>query len=117
MKRRLRIFTVLALLLTALLTLCGCRQEFDASSYLKAILDNSYKHDPTAFLDQEIGTEEQAEELFQQGIDNNMEAMTASLSVPEEQTCQIRIELNDKVYTPNTDDLMTLENGILGVSV
>ena len=91
MKRRLRIFTVLALLLTALLTLCGCRQEFDASSYLKAILDNSYKHDPTAFLDQEIGT--------------------------EEQTCQIRIELNDKVYTPNTDDLMTLENGILGVSV
>lgn len=52
MKRRLRIFTVLALLLTALLTLCGCRQEFDASSYLKAILDNSYKHDPTAFLDQ-----------------------------------------------------------------
>lgn len=46
-----------------------------------------------------------------------MEAMTASLSVPEEQTCQIRIELNDKVYTPNTDDLMTLENGILGVSV
>ena len=218
MKRRLRIFTVLALLLTALLTLCGCRQEFDASSYLKAILDNSYKHDPTAFLDQEIGTEEQAEELFQQGIDNNMEAMTASMSVPEEQkgdfrtlfeaiygkadytvgeaekqeddsyvvtvtyrpmelfsqvetqlmdevnnltesymeqamnggevpdeetltlkilqlykdltntqlenltygeeqTCQIRIELNDKVYTPNTDDLMTLENGILGVSV
>ena len=90
MKRRLRIFTVLALLLTALLTLCGCRQEFDASSYLKAILDNSYKHDPTAFLDQEIGTEEQAEELFQQGIDNNMEAMTASLSVPEEQKGDFR---------------------------
>ena len=68
MKRRLRIFTVLALLLTALLTLCGCRQEFDASSYLKAILDNSYKHDPTAFLDQEIGTEEQAEELSSRAL-------------------------------------------------
>ena len=40
-----------------------------------------------------------------------------NLTYGEEQTCQIRIELNDKVYTPNTDDLITLENGILGVSV
>ncbi len=218
MKHRSRILAVLAVMLMTLLTLSGCQKEFDASGYLKAILDNSYKHDDTAFLEQKIGTEEQAEELFQEGIDNNMDAMTASLSIPEdqeadfrtlfediyskadytvgetekqdddsyvvtvtyrpmelfsqvetqlteevnnltesymqdamnggevpdeetltaeimqlykdltnaqlenltygdEQSCQVRIELNDKVYTPNTDDLMTLENGILGIGV
>lgn len=217
MKHRSRIFAFVAILLMTVLVFSGCQNEFDASSYLKAILDNSYKHDSTAFLEEKIGTEEQAEDLFQEGIDNNMEAMTASLSVPEdqeedfrllfeevygkadytvgeaekqeddsyvvtvtyrpmvlfsqvetqlteevnnltqsyidqamnsgevpdeetmtleilqiykdliraqlenltygeEQSCQIRIELNDKVYTPNSDDLITLENGILGMN-
>lgn len=218
MKHKSRIFPVLAVLLMTVLVFSGCQKEFDASSYLKAILDNSYKHDPTAFLEEKIGTEEEAEELFQQGIDNNMDAMTASLSVPEdqeadfrtlfeniyskadytvgeaekqeddsyvvtvtyrpmelfnqletqlmeevntltesymedamnggkvpdeetmtleilqfyknlittqlenltygeEQSCQIHIELDDKIYTPNTEDLANLENGILGMEV
>ena len=50
MKHRSRILAVLAVMLMTLLTLSGCQKEFDASGYLKAILDNSYKHDDTAFL-------------------------------------------------------------------
>lgn len=95
MKHRSRILAVLAVMLMTLLTLSGCQKEFDASGYLKAILDNSYKHDDTAFLEQKIGTEEQAEELFQEGIDNNMDAMTASLSIPEDQEADFRTLFED----------------------
>ena len=38
-----------------------------------------------------------------------------SVNYGEETSCQVRIQLDDNVYIPNTDDLMTLENGILGV--
>ncbi len=216
MRKKGKLFTVIFTFLFLLLSAAGCGKEFDASGYLKAVLDNSYKHDPTAFLDQKIGSEEEAEQLFQEGIDANIAALTESASVSQEQeqnfraifeqiyaqadytvgeaqkqeddsyvvtvtyrpmtlfadtqpqleeqteqltnsymeqiaaggeapdeetltgeimelymgilqdaagsvnygeetSCQVRIQLDDNVYIPNTDDLMTLENGILGV--
>ena len=43
-----------AVLAMAVVTLTGCA-SFDASAYLKAILDNSYKNDSTAFVEQKVG--------------------------------------------------------------
>ncbi len=60
-----------AVLALAVVTLTGCA-SFDASAYLKAILDNSYKNDSTAFVEQKVGTKEEAADLYQQGIDANM---------------------------------------------
>ena len=54
-----------AVLAMAVVTLTGCA-SFDASAYLKAILDNSYKNDSTAFVEQKVGTKEEAAELYQQ---------------------------------------------------
>lgn len=218
MRKKKQLYLFLFAALFILLSFAGCGREFDASGYLKAILDNSYKHDPSAFLEQEIGSEEEAEQLFQEGIDTNIAALTESAPVSQEQeqsfreiferiyskadytvgeaekqeddsyvvtvtyrpmtlfadtqsqleeqteeltnsymdqiaaggevpdeetltgeimalymgilqdaadninygeenSCQVRIQLDGNVYTPNTDDLMTLENGILGVGV
>ncbi len=64
-----------AVLAMAVVTLTGCA-SFDASAYLKAILDNSYKNDSTAFVEQKVGTKEEAAELYQQGIDANMNQLT-----------------------------------------
>lgn len=56
----------------AVMSVAGCGASFDASAYLKAILDNSYKHDSTALVEQKLGTKEEAEEIYRQGIDNNL---------------------------------------------
>lgn len=54
----------------------GCSYTFDASEYLKASLDNYYKGDPTGFVDLNIGTADEAEELYQEGIDAQVGAFT-----------------------------------------
>lgn len=64
-----------AVLAMAVVTLTGCA-SFDASAYLKAILDNSYKNDSTAFVEQKVGTKEEAADLYQQGIDANMSQLS-----------------------------------------
>lgn len=64
--------------------LAGCA-KFDASAYLQALLDNSYKNDSTALVELGIGTEEEAAAIYEQGLDAEMEAMTASAGIPEDQ--------------------------------
>ena len=62
--------------------LTGC-SKFDASAYVKAILDNSYLNDSTAFVEQGIGTKEEAEEIYIKGIDAEMDAMLSSVYLSE----------------------------------
>ena len=64
-------------------SLNGCA-KFDASAYVKAILDNSYLNDSTEFVEQKIGTAEEAAELYKQGIDAEMDAMLASVTLSDE---------------------------------
>lgn len=52
-------------------------------NYVKALLDNSYKNDSTAFVEQEVGTKEQAEELYNEGIKNEVDAMLSQTSVSD----------------------------------
>lgn len=71
----------LSLILAGALTvglLGGCGNSFDAAAYAKALLDNSYKNDSTQFVAMKIGTAEEAADLYNQGLDANVDAMVSS---------------------------------------
>ena len=77
-----------ALMLCAVLAIgmmAGCG-SFDASAYVKAVLDNSYKNDSTGYVDQKIASKEEAEEIYNQGLDQEMDAFIsgAGISVSDE---------------------------------
>ena len=48
----------------------GCGPQFDAAAYVKALLDNSYKNDSKAFVEQKLGTAEEAAEIYNQGLEH-----------------------------------------------
>lgn len=48
----------------------GCGPQFDAAAYVKALLDNSYKNDSKAFVEQKLGTAEEAAEIYNQGVEH-----------------------------------------------
>lgn len=88
---------VIALYLVAALALgilSGCGQKMDASAYVKALLDNTYKNDPSGILDQEIGTKEEAEELYEQGLDAVMASLVKE-NISEELKAEYRTVLAD----------------------
>lgn len=58
-------------------------EEFNASLYLKALLDNSYKNDSTLLVLTGIATTEEAAEVYKQGIDTELEGMETMLSAEE----------------------------------
>lgn len=85
----------LALVLVCVLVvglLGGCGASFDASAYTKALLDNSYKNDPTAFVEMKIGTAEEAAALYEQGLDAEMAAIVtgSGMELSEEQEVTYR---------------------------
>lgn len=76
-----------ALLMLSVLTLglfAGCGKGFDASAYVKALLDNSYKNDSAAFVEMKIGSAEEASSLYEEGLDAEMQGVLAGVSMSEE---------------------------------
>ncbi|MEY8391756.1 hypothetical protein D3Z36_14020 [Lachnospiraceae bacterium] len=75
-----------AILLVAMLmaTVLGGCGSFDASGYIKALLDNSYKNDSAAFVEQKIGTKEEASELYELGIENALKSLTSGTQISDE---------------------------------
>lgn len=69
-------------MVTGVLGGCG---SFDASVYLKALLDNSYKNDSTAMVEQDIATAEEAAAIYEEGIGMELDAIIASTGIYEEQ--------------------------------
>ncbi len=87
-----------ALLLTAVLAaavLGGCGGSFDASAYVKALMDNSYKGDSAEFVEQKVGTKEQAEQLYEEGIDTEMSAITQGVQPSDELQSEFKDVLKD----------------------
>ncbi len=82
MKKVRKIMMLLAAMLVASV-LVGCG-SFDASGYIKALLDNSYKNDSAAFVEQKVGTKEQAENLYKQGIETALKSLTSQASLSDE---------------------------------
>lgn len=72
--KKLSFITVCALMVGLL---GGCGSKLDASAYVKALLDNSYKNDSTEFVSMKLGTEAEAADLYEQGLDSEVDAMLA----------------------------------------
>lgn len=90
---RKAVVLLVAVMLAAVLG--GCGNSFDASGYVKALLDNSYKNDSTAFVEQKVGTEEQASELYEQGIDTELNSITSQVQLSDELSAEFREVLKD----------------------
>ena len=74
--------------------LAGCA-KFDASAYLAALLDNSYKNDSAALVELGLGTAEEAAEIYEQGLDTEMEALTSTAGISEDQAEGLREVIAD----------------------
>lgn len=68
----------------------GCGEKFDASAYLKALLDNSYKNDATAIVEMEIATAEEAAALYEEGLQGELDMMLTTAGITEDQIPGIR---------------------------
>ena len=68
----------------------GCGEKFDASAYLKALLDNSYKNDSTAIVEMEIATAEEAAALYEEGLQAELDVMLTTAGITEDQIPGIR---------------------------
>ena len=55
-------------------------EEFNASLYLMALLDNSYKNDSTILVLTDIATAEEAAEIYEHGLDTEVAGMESMLS-------------------------------------
>ncbi len=89
MKKIMKKIAVIMSCITMVGMLSGCA-KFDASAYLQALLDNSYKNDSTAIVDLGIATEEEAAAIYEEGLDAEMTSMTATAGIPEEQLADMR---------------------------
>ena len=89
MKKMINKIVALFVGLSLLGTLAAC-EKFDASSYVKAILDNSYYNDATGIVEQGMGTAEEAAELYNQGINSQIEVMFDKVFISEELTEEYR---------------------------
>lgn len=93
MKRMKKISLLLVAVLTA--TVLGGCGSFDAGGYIKALLDNSYKNDSTAFVEQKVGTEEQAKELYDLGIETEMKSLISGVNISDGLRDEFKTVLQD----------------------
>lgn len=79
--------TKILFLLTGVLMLgavSGCTSDKSVKTYLQALLDTSYKNDSSAFVEIRLGTEEEAQALYEQGIDTGVGVFCSRLGVSDE---------------------------------
>lgn len=88
--KKMRIVSILLVAVMALGMLTGCGTKFDASAYVKALLDNSYKNDPTGIVEQKMGTEEEANALYEEGLDTEMNSLTSGITISDELKAEYR---------------------------
>lgn len=81
-----KITKILFLLIGVLLigTVSGCTSDKSVKTYLQALLDASYKNDSEAFVEMKLGTAEEAQALYEQGIDTGLDVFCSRLGVYDE---------------------------------
>lgn len=123
MNRKKAICAILFCMMLGLFWGCG-KAEFNANAYLKALLDNSYKGDSTEFVALELGTEEEALEIYEEGIalavndllmdTDNVDIELSSELIQEYRACFTDIFSKVKY---NVKEATALENGAYQVVV
>lgn len=98
----------------------GCTSDNTVKTYLQALLDASYKNDSGAFVDMKLGTAEDAQKLYEQGIDTGVSVFCSRLGVSEEyedEFRQIYMDMLGKVrYTVDTAEKQSDGSYIVSVS-
>ena len=84
-------------------TVSGCTSDKSVKTYLQALLDTSYKNDSSAFVEIKLGTAEEAQALYEQGIDTGIGVFCSRLGVSDaykEEFRQVYMDMLGKVrYT------------------
>ncbi|MCM1185441.1 MAG: hypothetical protein NC251_00350 [Lachnoclostridium sp.] len=97
----------------------GCGSKFDAAEYLKATLDNSYKNDSSGLVKLKLGTAEEASDIYEEGIDTEVNAFLEGLTVSdtlEEEFREVFKDMFSKVkYTVGKAEKK--DNGSFAVTV
>lgn len=76
-------------------SLTACGAKLDVQAYLQAMLDLSYKGDTAAYVEMGLGTAEEAEALFERGIDSEMSFFKERQSMSEELESDFRSLFRD----------------------
>lgn len=106
MKKSYQKIIFLLISIVAVSTLSGCTSDKKVKNYLQALLDTSYKNDAAIFVDMKLGSEEEAQELYERGIDTGVGVFCSKLGVPDayrESFRQVYMDMLGKVrYTVDT---------------
>ncbi len=80
-KKRVAILLVCAMVIGMI---AGCGLGFDAGKYVQGQLDNSYKNDSTLIVEQKVGTKEEAQQVYEDGIDTVVNNFFLGISVSDD---------------------------------
>lgn len=83
MKRTKKI-TLLAVCVMMISVFAGCGNKFDASKYVQAQMDNSYKNDSTMVVEQKYATAEEAQKVYDEEIDTLVDNFFLGVSVSDD---------------------------------
>ncbi|MDE7477970.1 MAG: hypothetical protein K2M91_08470 [Lachnospiraceae bacterium] len=84
MKKSFKIVIFMLINMLMMGVIIGCTTDTAVKTYLKALLDASYKNDATAFVDMKLGTEQDAQALYEQGIDTGVGVFCSRLGIADE---------------------------------
>lgn len=68
----------------AVAMLGGCSTDTSVKTYLQALLDASYKNDSTAFVKMKLGTAEDAQALYERGIDTGVSVFCGRIGASDD---------------------------------
>lgn len=68
----------------------GCSSDESVKTYMQALLDASYKNDSTVFVEMGLGTAEEAQALYEQGINNGVSVFCSKIGASEEYKDEFR---------------------------
>lgn len=90
MKKKIKTLMVLTACLLLGGILGGCSSDESVKTYMQALLDASYKNDSAAFVEMGLGTAEEAQALYEQGIDNGISVFCSKIGASEEYRDEFR---------------------------
>lgn len=80
-KKRVALLAVCALIMSVLV---GCGNQFDASKYVQAQMDNSYKNDSSLVVEEGYATKEEADQVYEEEIDTLVDNFFYGVTVSED---------------------------------
>lgn len=90
MKQTKKVTALLLICVMVIAAFTGCGTPFDASKYVQAQLDNSYKNDSSLALEQKLCTEEEASKLYEEGVDQQVDGFFLGVTVSDDLKARYR---------------------------